>query len=153
MHSEGRMSQIRLGVMAGALPALVLLLAAGGQSVALVVAIAAIAVLVLSYMRVGVLIARAPRDERARRQLARERRHHARVMLYAPLIVFASHPWGWDTIGVILAVGLLCQVVFTQAAANVVLMRGRRARRRIERRERWEQNRRARGTSRTRRPV
>lgn len=145
MEAGRRNSQICMGVAVGALPALVLVLAAGGRGAALVLAKVAIAALVVSYLRLGVLIARTPRDEGARRRLRRERRHHTRVMLCAPLVVFGFHPWGLDTVGVMLAVGLVCQAAFVQAAAAIVLRREHRERVRQLRRERLEANRRASG--------
>ena len=137
---------IRLGLAAGSLPALILLLIAGGRGAALLVAVVAISALVLSYLRLGVLISRASRDARAAARLRRERRGHVAVLLCAPLIVFASHPWGLDTIGVMVAVGLLCQAAFVQGAVTVVLVRGRRERLRLERREHRAEQRRVRGT-------
>ena len=151
MERRSHHAPVRAGLVVGSPPALTLMLAAGGQPVARAVAIVAFAALVVLYARLGWLIARASRSDRARSRLELERRSHMGVMVAVPLAVLALRPWGFGTIAVLVAVGLLCQAVFFQAFATVVLMRARRERVRRERQERRDQ--RLRGVPRTYRSV
>ena len=83
-----------------ALVPLALVLDAADRSVQLAVAIAAIALVFASYVRLGVLGAQAAKaarasgektvSERTRRRLA----WHMPVVIFAPLVVVAAHPWG-----------------------------------------------------------
>jgi hypothetical protein len=107
------------------LPALAVLIEAAGKGVA--VAVAAIATLVASYVRIGRLTVHSFGDEDARERVQRAGRAHILIMLGTPLVLIAAHPWGMATFAVAGAV-LICQVLFVHAMIVAGLILQRRAR-------------------------
>jgi hypothetical protein len=105
---------------------------AAGKAAAVAIAVAAVAVLVASYVWIGLLTVRSRGDEGARERVRRWGRAHILIMLGAPLVVIAAHPWGMATIVVAGAV-LLCQLVFVHTVIAVGLILRRRARKPPER--------------------
>jgi hypothetical protein len=100
-----------------------------GHGVALAVAVTAIAILVGSYVRVGLLVMRAYRDEDTRKlALHRRTRVHLPIMFGAPLVVMAAHPWGVASFAVAMGGLMLCQVVFLHWMIVAGLILRRRAR-------------------------
>jgi putative flippase GtrA len=101
---------------------------AAGQDVAVAVAIAAIAALVASYVRIGLLTLRSLGQPDATERMERRGRAHLLIMLGAPLVVLAARPWGMATIAVAGAM-FLCQPLFLHAMVVAGLLRQRRAHR------------------------
>ncbi|HEX8744576.1 MAG TPA: hypothetical protein VF712_15730 [Thermoleophilaceae bacterium] len=101
---------------------LALLLEEAGDDAALAAAVAAIAVLVGSWVRVWVLAVRSGTDEDARSRLRDRIRPHVPIIIAAPLVIVAAHPWGTVSYAVALGIGILCQFLFLHSllVANFV---------------------------------
>jgi hypothetical protein len=124
-------------MMMGALlvltPALAVAIEAAGHDVAVGVTFAAIAVLVISYGRIGVAMTRGftqseTEQKESVARINRWVRFHMFVVLGFPLVVMAAHPWGIETI-VVAAGGLAAQGMFL----NVMVLAGHLAKRRAQR--------------------
>jgi hypothetical protein len=107
-------------------PALALLIDAAGHRVAVAVAVAALAALAASYVRIWRLTVRSLGAENAKERLERAGLAHMLIMLSTPLIVIAAHPWGTATFVVAGGV-LLLQPLFLHATIVAGLIRQRRA--------------------------
>jgi hypothetical protein len=118
-----------LGAAAVATGMLSVGLEAAGRSVALGVAIAALAAMVLSYVRMAVMIMRAYGDEQAAERVRRYSPMHMAIVFAAPLVVTAAWPWGPASVAVGFAALMVCQFVFLHVGVAVTLVRQRRARR------------------------
>ena len=108
-------------------PALYVLFEAADRTVGLAVAIAAIAVLVGSYVSVATLVVRAAGDEQASERIRSLRfRAHIPIMLIAPMVIMAAHPWGMATVAVAAGLLALCHWFFLHAMFIVAFVLHRR---------------------------
>jgi hypothetical protein len=101
---------------------------AAGKDAAVAVAVAAIAVLIASYVWLGVVVVRAFGDADAMNRVRRRGRTHIAIMFGTPLVLVAAHPWGMATVA-LAGVMFLCQSLFTHAMIVAGLIMQRRARR------------------------
>jgi hypothetical protein len=108
-------------------PVLAALIEAAGKDVAVAVTVAALVVLIGSYVRIGLLTARSFEDEDAKERLPRQAETHFLIMLGAPMVIVAAHPWGLATVAVAGAV-LLFQLVFVHTMIVAGLIRQGRVR-------------------------
>jgi len=104
-------------------------LRAAGKGVALGVAIAALAAMVLSYVRIAVLVVRAHGDERQAKRVRAAARVHMAVMCGGPLVVSVARPWGDVSIAIGFGAMMLLQVVFLHWIVVAGMVLQRRARR------------------------
>ena len=106
MEFNRRNAMIMYGAGVGLLGPLALVLDAASKDVQVAVAFSAIGLLLVSYMRLGVLSVRSVKaarasgdkqvDERTRRRMVL----HFPVMVFAPFVVLAAHPWGDITVAI-----------------------------------------------------
>ena len=87
MESRGRNVSLVLAAIAIGTPALAVALDAAGEGVALVLAIAALVLLVLSYALLAARVFRLHGDERAEEKARAAGRLHMPVMIGAPFVV------------------------------------------------------------------
>jgi hypothetical protein len=104
------------------------LIEAAGQDVALAVAIAAIALLVASYVWAVLTAVRSPGPEHASEVLQRRARVLIPVQIATPLVVLAAHPWGIATLPVAFGVLFVCHLLFIHALLVAGFILQRRAR-------------------------
>lgn len=103
---------LALGAAVIATPLLAAGLDAAGDGIALGVAIAALAALVLSYVRFSIVAMRAFGDEDATERVRRAGRIHIPVVFAAPLVVTAAWAWGPASVAVGFGALMLCQILF-----------------------------------------
>jgi putative flippase GtrA len=127
--TPGRMFVFMIAALVGT-AVLAVVLHAAGKPVALGVAIAALAAMPLSYVRIAVMAVRARKDAHALERIRRYGPVHFGVVFGGQLVVTAAWPWGPVSPVVGFATLMLCQIVFLHwgvAAALVLRSRARRA--------------------------
>ena len=107
--------------------ALSVAIAAAGHEVAVAVAVGALAALIGSYVRIGVLTITLFGKENARERLLRAGYVHLAIVVGAPLVLFAARPWGAVTLVVGFAALMGCHALYTYVAVAASVVRRRRA--------------------------
>jgi hypothetical protein len=127
--SRRKMTLAVLGPVAVAVP-LAAALATLGKAVALAIAVVAIVALVASEVCAGLLTLSPLEDEDAARRALWFFPHvHAPVVLGAPFVVFAAHPWGLASAAVGPGALVACQAFIVVPMTVVGSIRRQRARR------------------------
>jgi predicted MFS family arabinose efflux permease len=126
MDARLRSAALIVGSIVAAAVAVALLVEATGKGVALATAVAAIVACIAVTLRVVLLLVRAAGDPNASERLRRFRfGPHVGILVGAPIIVAAAHPWGVASAAVGGTLLLVCHLILV--VGSVTLHRRARA--------------------------